>query len=266
MALTVGIFFLFGLIVGSFLNVVIARLRTLESILGRSFCRHCRKKIRWYDNVPLLSFLVLGGKCRDCGERISWRYPAVEALTAILFAVAGWLFFSPFDAMSWIRATEVSGVIAFAIVIAAYDARYKEIPMAVLWLGILWSGIIAMWKDALLLFSHLSGVFDLALYSGMAAGLGAFLLFFLLAALSRERWMGLGDAYVAFWMGLVLGWPNILSALVWAFTLGALWGIMLIMLGKSSLKSQLPFAPFLLAGMLLILFLGKGVLFFGNVW
>lgn len=216
--------------------------------------------------MPLLSYIVLGGKCRDCGERISWRYPVIEGLVGVLFAVAGGVFFSPVDAMSWIRVADILGVVAFAVVIAAYDARYKEIPMLVLWLAIVWSGVFALWKDALLEMTHLAGVFDLSLYSGVFAGLVGFLFFFLLSAVSRERWMGLGDAYVVFWMGLVLGWPNLLPALLFAFASGAVWGLSMIVLGKSSLKSQLPFAPFLLAGMLITLLFGEGVSFLRFVW
>lgn len=264
--MTLLFFFLLGLIIGSFLNVVIARLRTLESILGRSFCRHCRKRIRWYDNVPLLSYIMLRGKCRDCGEHISWRYPVIEGLVGILFAVVGGIFFSSADAMSWIRVVEILGVVAFTVVIATYDARYKEIPMLVLWLAIVWSGVFSLWKDALLDMTHLSSVFDFSLYSGVFAGLVGFLFFFLLSAVSRERWMGLGDAYVVFWMGLVLGWPNLLPALLFAFASGALWGLSMIALGKSSLKSQLPFAPFLFAGMLLVLLFGNGLLLSRYLW
>ena len=83
------IFFIFGLIIGSFLNVVVYRLKDAETILGRSFCRHCKHTIRWYDNIPLLSFLFLRARCRDCDEKISWQYPLLEAVTGILFAEIG---------------------------------------------------------------------------------------------------------------------------------------------------------------------------------
>jgi prepilin signal peptidase PulO-like enzyme (type II secretory pathway) len=260
------IFFLFGLIIGSFLNVVIARLRTLESILGRSFCRHCRKKICWYDNIPLLSFVVLAGKCRHCRERISWQYPLVEFLTAILFGVAGMVFFSPFEPASWIETAFVMGVIAFAVVISAYDAKYKEIPMTVLWMGILWAGVFLLWLDAVSVSVQMRDVFDLGLHSGVSAALAGSFFFFLLSAVSRERWMGLGDAYVVFWIGLVLGWPDILVSLLSAFTVGAAWGVGMIVFGKSSLKSQVPFAPFLLGAMVLVLFLREWIPFSVYLW
>lgn len=260
------IFFLFGLIIGSFLNVVIARLRTLETILGRSFCRHCRKKIRWYDNIPLLSYIVLRARCRDCGERISLQYPVVELLTALLFGLAGYVFFSPFDMVSWIQTAFVLGVIAFGMVIAVYDAKHKEIPMTILWMAILWTGVFLLWKDAVSAPVQLVSVLDLSLQSGVLSALIGSLFFFLLSALSREKWMGLGDAYVVFWIGLVLGWPDMLVALLTAFTVGALWGVLMIALGKSSLKSQVPFAPFLLLGMTLVLFLREWISFSAYMW
>ena len=87
------IFLVLGLIVGSFLNVVVERLNLAESLLGRSHCPHCRKKIRWYDNVPVLSFMILRARCRDCEGKISWQYPAMEIMTGIIFVLAGNYFF-----------------------------------------------------------------------------------------------------------------------------------------------------------------------------
>lgn len=259
------VFFLFGLVVGSFLNVVIARLRTLESIMGRSFCRHCRKKIRWYDNIPLLSYVILKGKCRDCKETISWQYPLVEAGTALLFAFAGGRFFLVGNFSSWIETVFVLGVVAFSVIIAVYDARHKEIPMGVLWVAIIWTVGFLVTLDATSVYGEVSSVFDFRVHSGIVAAIIGSLFFFLLSALSRERWMGLGDAYVVFWMGLVLGWPILLFALLFAFTAGAVWGGWMIALKKSSLKSQIPFAPFLLGGMIVAIFF-RGISFFLFLW
>ncbi|PIV85971.1 MAG: prepilin peptidase, partial [Candidatus Moranbacteria bacterium CG17_big_fil_post_rev_8_21_14_2_50_41_107] len=75
------VFFLFGLLIGSFLNVLVYRLKDAETLLGRSFCRKCKHQIRWYDNIPLISFVLLRGECRDCQEKISWQYPVLECVT-----------------------------------------------------------------------------------------------------------------------------------------------------------------------------------------
>src|SRR4030042_6942237 len=91
-----AIFFIVGLIVGSFLGAVNYRLKTAEDIVWkRSHCRHCKTEIRWYDNIPLLSFVILLGKCRECEEKIFWKYPAIELLTGFLFAAVAWRFLSP---------------------------------------------------------------------------------------------------------------------------------------------------------------------------
>src|SRR3972149_5315706 len=106
-------FFIFGLIIGSFLNVVVYRLRDAETLLGRSFCRHCKHQIRWYDNIPLLSFILLRGECRDCQNKISWQYPAVELMTGALFALIGFLFFvSGGDARMWWEIVWLVGIIS----------------------------------------------------------------------------------------------------------------------------------------------------------
>ena len=95
------IFFILGLIVGSFLNVVICRLELAESILGRSHCPRCKSLIRWYDNIPLLSFILLRARCRDCQEKISWQYPSVELAAGIIFTAVGYYFFTISDLQAW---------------------------------------------------------------------------------------------------------------------------------------------------------------------
>ena len=234
--------------------------------MGRSFCRHCRKKIAWYDNIPLLSFAVLGGKCRHCKERISWQYPLVEFLTGALFALVGWAFFSPWDMVSWTETLFLFGVVSFAVVIAIYDAKHKEIPMTILWMAILWTGVYLLWKDVATASLSVGSILDLALHSGVFAALVGSLFFFLLSAVSREQWMGLGDAYVVFWMGLVLGVPDLFVALVFAFTVGALWGIGMMISRVGGLKSQVPFAPFLLFGMLFVLIVREWIPFSAYLW
>jgi len=250
------IFFVLGLLIGSFLNVVITRLKTFETILGRSFCRKCKTQIRWYDNIPLLSFIILRGRCRDCNEKISWQYPIIELATASLFALVGIFFFQASDPVSWIETVMILGVVSVSMVIFIYDLKYMEIPMIVLWMGVFWVVLLSVWIDWAI-FSEARDIFALHLHEGIIAGFGAFLFFFLMATLSRETWMGLGDAYVALLMGLVLGWPAILFALVIAFSVGAIVGIIAIITASKTLKSKLPFAPFLLFGMLVFIFLEK---------
>ncbi len=250
------IFSLLGLIIGSFLNVVIVRLNLAETILGHSECPHCKAKIRWYDNIPLFSFAILKTRCRDCGEKISWQYPLVELATGIIFALVGSYFFVATDPATWLGTAYLLVVFSLLMVIFAYDFRYMEIPMIIIWLGIGVTVIFYLFSDWVN-FNSSMGIWSLNIFSGMLAGLAAFLFFFLLSAGSKEKWMGMGDAYAALLAGLVVKWPEILVALVLAFTIGAIYGIILITLGKKTIKSQVPFAPFIVAGTMLVILIPK---------
>ncbi len=244
------IFFISGLIVGSFLNVVIARLHTAETILGHSKCPHCQAKIRWYDNIPLFSFVILGTRCRDCQEKISWQYPVVELATGILFALVGNYFLNVDNTQSWLATFYYLIIFALLLVIFMYDLKHMEIPMVAVWLGIgatIAYYLLSDWMN----FSGALGIMSLNIFSGMLAGAAAFLFFFLLSAGSKEKWMGMGDSYAVFLAGLITKWPGILAALALAFTLGAVYGIILIITGRKTMKSQVPFAPFLVAGVIL---------------
>lgn len=241
-----GFFFILGLIIGSFLNVVIVRLRARQSILGRSRCVQCAQKIAWYDNVPLVSFFVLRGRCRRCGTRIGAHYPLVEAATGVLFALIGMLFFVPLSFSALMIVTLLLVMISCFVVIFVYDLQFLEIPMVTAWIAIGASVLLAfVWNDE-------NGGRTL---SFLASGAGAFLFFFTLTAISHERWMGKGDAYVALAIGCALGWPLTLTALLFAFCLGALVSIVLLMISRVGLKSQIPFAPFLIVGFFAALFL-----------
>jgi leader peptidase (prepilin peptidase)/N-methyltransferase len=252
--MTIAIFFIGGLIIGSFLNVVVCRLELAGSLLGRSQCPHCKKKIRWYDNIPLLSFALLKTRCRDCGKKISWQYPAVEGFTGILFALVGKFFFLPGDPTSWPAVIFYLGIFSLFMIIMAYDFRFMEIPMIAVWLGVFWTVLYYLYADWIN-FDAQAGIFSFKIYAGALAGFGAFLFFFLLSAGSKEKWMGMGDSYVALMAGLTVGWPDILPALILAFSGGAVYGIILIALKKKTMKSQVPFAPFLAVGVFLAIFL-----------
>jgi len=252
--MTILIFFLFGLIIGSFLNVVVYRLEIAESLMGRSHCPKCQKQIRWYDNIPLLSFLILGARCRDCEEKISWQYPAVEFLTGVTFALVGAAFFSSWNFQAWGETAFHLALFSVLLVIFLYDFKFMEIPMLVLWIGVaaaLGYYLVFDWLN----FNPQMGLLSLRLFSGLLAGGLAWLAFFLLSALSREKWMGMGDAYLALLIGLVARTPLTLWALLFAFTIGALFGIILIALKKKTLQSQVPFGPFMVLGCFLAVLL-----------
>jgi leader peptidase (prepilin peptidase) / N-methyltransferase len=246
--------FLFGAIVGSFLNCVIYRLETGGSFLkGRSFCPHCKKELAWSDLFPIFSFIFLRGKCRYCQQKISWQYPLVEIATGTVFLLIFRLFFldSEILPVNYLGLVYYWTVSAFLIVIFVYDLKHYIIPDKVIYSAIIVSGA---WYLA-------SGVF-FDLYAGSemlntiyaASGAAAFFLFIVL--FSRGKWMGVGDIKLAFLMGLILSWPGVLVALLAAFYIGAIVGLGLIILKKRRLKSEVPFAPFLVTGTFLALFWG----------
>ena len=244
------IFLIFGLIIGSFLNAVVYRLEAVESLLERSHCPHCKKKVRWFDNVPLVSFILLSARCRDCGEKISWQYPVVEASTGIMFALLGNYFFNLSDVSSWTLTASYLIIFSILMIIFVYDFKYMEIPMLVLWIGIGVSLVYFIFSDYQVF--HLAvSILDLKTISGLLGALIAGGFFFALAAYSKETWMGYGDADLGLLAGLVVGWPNVWGALLLSFTLGALISVMLICFGRKTMKSQVPFAPFLISGVFL---------------
>lgn len=246
-------FFILGLIIGSFLNVLVYRLKDAETLLGRSLCRHCKHQIRWYDNIPLISFVLLRGECRDCDEKISWQYPVLELLTGILFALVGFFFFFPESVLSWFEVAWLLGIMSCLIVIAAYDLRHMEIPQSMLIVSILFA-----YGFFITYFFLVSEPFFISrLWQGLLGGgmVGGF--FFILVWMSKETWMGWGDVWLGGVAGSIVGLPYVLPMLTLSFGLGAFIGILAIVRKKKSLKSQVPFAPFLVAGVILTLFLPK---------
>ena len=253
-------FFVLGLIVGSFLNVVVYRLNLAESfVVGRSHCTHCKTNIAWYDNIPVISFILLKFRCRNCKAKISWQYPLVEFCTGLIFALIGQRYFDLLDMSSWITTAYYLGVASFLMVIFVYDFLYMEIPSLVLWPAIGFVIVFNLFFDWVRLAGGIGGqggvgILDSLVYSGTLGAMVAFVFFFALVAISKEKWMGMGDAYLVILLGLILGWPNILLALMLAFTLGAVFGLTLIALKQKKMSSQIPFAPFLVLGSFIAMF------------
>lgn len=249
-------FFGFGLIIGSFLNVVALSLEREEDFVSRrSACPKCGNLIAWYDNIPLMSFLLLHGKCRHCDEKISWQYPAVEALTGILFLFIGTYFFVPYELLAWIETIWLLGLFSLFVVISVYDARTMEIPVALLWTAGVWTLVFLLLID----FSGASGGISIFSFertiSGLAAASGAWAFFASLSLISKETWMGWGDAWLALIIGLAVGIPDIIFTLTLAFGIGALYAVGLILWYGKNMKTRVPFGPFLVIGAILYILL-----------
>lgn len=251
--------FLFGLIIGSFLNCVIYRLEKGKSFLkGRSFCPQCKHLLGFFDLIPLLSFSFLRGKCRYCKKIISWQYPIVEISTALIFLLifnyqfAIYNQFSITNFQNFLNFAYLLIVSCFLLIIFVFDFKHYIIPDEVIFPAIILSLIFN------LQFAILNGLqsFGPAIFSASAAA-GFFLAIVLI---SKGKWMGIGDIKLAFLMGLILSWPNILVALLFAFWSGALVGIILIIFRKKKLRSEIPFGPFLIGATFAALFLGEKII------
>jgi prepilin signal peptidase PulO-like enzyme (type II secretory pathway) len=245
MFVEVVFFTMLGLILGSFANVLILREETGETILGRSHCPNCMRTLEWYELFPVLSFLLLRGKCRTCAAGISWQYPLVELLMAVSLLIIG------LSTASLAHRLVSIPIILILIAIAVYDFRTTYIP--------------DRWAYLFALLAFVSGV----LFSGgaaeplrfLVAGPVAALPLFALWLASGGRWMGLGDAKLVIGFGWLLGMLGGFLALGLAFVLGAVVGLILIGITRFALtdagftmKSEVPFGPFLIIALCIVWF------------
>ncbi|MDI6743229.1 MAG: prepilin peptidase [Smithella sp.] len=236
--------FIFGSAVGSFLNVCIFRLPAKTSIIKPgSRCPNCLKPLRFYDNIPIISYILLRGKCRDCGEKISWRYPLVELLTGLLtvmlflkfgFTVEFFVFFL---------------FVAVLIVITFIDLDHQIIPDILTLPGIPLFFLAAVflvkvpWLEALL---------------GLIIGGGTLLVIALAYELIAKReGMGGGDIKLLAMIGGFLGWKSLIFILLCSSLLGAVVGLSLIIINKQDMKYAVPFGPFLAAAVVAYIFWGE---------
>lgn len=244
------IFFVFGLIIGSFLNVVIYRMNTARSLGGRSACMSCQGKLCWYELIPVFSFLILRGRCRNCKTKISLQYPIVELVTGLIFLIL----FLKFQNLFWFNSPVFivtyfyyATIFAILVVITAYDLKHKIIPdMLSLLLGIMgFVGLFFFHTGNYFpnFYWHLPSIFD------FLSGILISLPFYLFWLVSQGRWMGLGDAKLALGLGWFLGLAAGFSALVLAFWSGAVIGLLLVFFRRGyGMKSEIPFALYLVLG------------------
>lgn len=246
--------FLIGAFIGSFLNVVIYRTESDESIIkGRSHCPYCGHVLRWYDLIPLLSFVFLKGKCRYCHHKISWQYPLVELLTGLIFLYVFLNFFA-FNIKSIVSTVFLFIISSFLIIISVSDIKYYAVSDKILYPAIL-TGFSYFLYNVFFIFKSKS----FFLYSLLSILLIS-LFFFFLYFFSKEKAMGFGDVEISLFLGFALGFPNILACFFLSFVIGGLVGIILIMIRKKSLTSKLPFAPFLTTAAFIALFWGERII------
>ena len=253
--------FLLGLVVGSFINVVIRRGEKGEKLTGRSHCESCGKMLSFLELIPVLSYLVLRGRCRNCNAPFSLQYPLVELGTGILYATVAWyLLGSSGNPVSYLETGFPSAVLVLflafvalgaAIVIFVSDIRSHIIPNG----AVLTLLVLGFFRLVYVMSQTKSStiVLDLVWDTGAALAIALFL-----AALwhfSGGRWMGFGDVKLIFATSLILGFPAAFVAFLLAFWLGGLLGIILIVSRQKTLQGHIPFGPFILAGAVLTYFL-----------
>lgn len=232
---------LLGLVIGSFITCLTWRTTHKISLGGRSLCPKCRSPISWYDNIPLVSYLLLGGKCRSCRQKISIRYPLIEATTALVFVsifVRG-----PMGIFGPATLPFLLFVGAILIAIAVVDIEHMIIPDYFVGIGAV--AIVA------LLFSAPSPILFVHLFW---ASIASFLILFLNFA-THGQGMGLGDVKLAFLLGLIMGELTWLGLFLAVLT-GAVVGVGLILAGRAKLRQPIPFGPFLILGTFIVMLFG----------
>ena len=251
---------LLGLAIGSFLNVVVYRVPAGRSLTPDSACPKCGTAIRRRDNIPVISWLMLRGKCRGCAQPISARYPLVEAGTAIAFTLVA-LRFGPSifgatgaadAAAAWVELVAFLVLTAVSIALALIDLDTRRLPNVIvlptLLAGILLLGVAAVLRG------------DLTALAGAAiGGAGLFALYLVLALVSRGG-MGMGDVKLAAVLGLYLGflgWGNLLVGAFAAFIFGGVFGLVLMLIRRAGRKTAIPFGPWMILGAWLGVFAGE---------
>ena len=259
---------LIGLCFGSFLNVLIYRLNDEKAPRfwqGRSLCPRCKHLLAWKDNLPLVSYLFLGGKCRYCKKPIGWHYPIVEWLTALVAVVIFILL--PHSTVTDFTMLLSYWVIAFSFIVSFFsDLFYSLIPDEMLIVGILGSrSVIASkaWQSV----SFGNGLLRPA-WTGLAmtiernffVGLLASLTLLIIVLFTRGRGLGLGDVKFAFVMGLLLGFPHVVIAFWLSFVFGGMVALVLLGLKLKKMTEAIPFGPFLILGTTLAIFFSDRIL------
>jgi len=256
-------FFLLGLVIGSFLNVVILRHNTGKSTGGRSACMVCNSQLTYRELFPVFSFLFQKGKCKNCKTRISWQYPLVELATGALFATNFYFLFQQATSMTQliISVGLTSCIWALMIIIFVYDLRHKIIPdvfsFGVFGMSVVYTLTIALMEAGAITRPGSTTLFFLNIFAGIIF----YLLIYIIWKFSKGRLIGLGDAKLLLSIGTILGIVYGLSAIFIAVWIGAACALLLVLKQKLSnrgkhitMRTEIPLGPFLILGFLIVYF------------
>lgn len=259
------ILFFFGAAIGSFLNVLSLRYKEDQKILdlkiigGRSHCPHCGKQLKWYELLPIFSFIIQLGKCRSCGTRLSFQYPIVEILSGLIFVFVSYSIFqsfnpSIFQLIIWLL------IFTLFLLLSIIDFRIYIIPDSInLLLAILGIVLIALSANISSFLGHYSLLFGFQNNIWFNHFFAAFIAMFFIGSviiLSRGRGMGWGDFKLVGALGLIFGWPDILMVLFLSFIIGSLFVLPLLISRRKGMKDAVPFGPFLIIAAALTFFFG----------
>ncbi len=237
----------YGLLIGSFLNVCIYRIPLRKSIVRpRSGCPHCSHQLSAWENIPVISYLFLRGKCSNCSDKISLRYPLVEILTAIIFGLVYVRFGLSLDFIAFVLFLSV------VIAITFIDLDHQIIPNGMLLIGII-PGTYPMIRDGL-------GQSVQYVIGAVSLGAGFYLIGLLGKLVFKQDSLGMGDVKYAALIGLILGWQGGLIAVALAFFSAAILFLLLMVFGKLSFGERAPFGPFISFGAFLSIFWGQIIL------
>jgi leader peptidase (prepilin peptidase)/N-methyltransferase len=230
-----------GLVVGSFLNVCIYRLPLSKSIVRPgSACARCGRLLAWFENIPIVSYVALRGRCRSCGERISLRYPTIEAITSAMFAL-GWWYYGPGVLLASRLVLGCALIVLFEI-----DRQHQILPHAITLPGIAAGFAFSFFTDP----GWVSSLAGIVIGGGtlLAIGYGYYFL-------RHEEGLGMGDFKMLAMIGAFLGWKLVLVTLMFSSIAGAVIGLLVIVLRRGDLKYALPYGTFLsLAGLIASLY------------
>lgn len=265
--------FIFGAALGSFINVVALRYDPekflfSKSVSGRSHCPHCGKNLRWFELIPLFSFILQRGRCRMCHARISFRYPIIEAISGVIVAFVPLRLTAFYAPGALLYASIIWDIFLLTLLLLSLiDLRWFLIPDEInIALGAL-AILIAFFippqitqASFLKHFGTLIGPAFLPWQSRIIGALAAFLFFAAIVFATKGRGMGMGDLKLALPLGLAFGWPDILVAVALAFIAGAAFGVYVMLYRGKTMKSAVPFGPFLALGAALAIFCGYEII------
>ena len=247
-----------GMATGSFLGALTFRLPRGQTIVkGRSLCPHCKRKIAWHDNIPLFSYLILGGRCRHCDKEISKRYPFIELSTGLVFLG------------TYLLLDNCSGELAQTLCSWKASLKLLTLPFLLFVASVMITIFVIdleqkLIPDELSLFGFIvvlvAAIFLASFFANVFSGLLVSVILLLIHLVTNGRGMGLGDVKLALFAGTFLGWPYALIWLFIAFLTGAQVGIILILVGKASFGKQIPFGPFLIFSFFITVILGQNFL------